>query len=246
MGLALAGLSQTALAVPNQLVLNIGTPHSGVGGEFVVTSITGVGAGAGANYNSLAKTSSGFDTFCLEYNQYFNPGSTYYYQISGAAIKGGNAVSDPVSIGTAYLYGLFAQGLLHSSVSGYSYSSSTSAGNLQNTIWYLEGERSGTSGPYITDPGTFDSLLIAEFGSVANAKADSGLSTDYGTVNAASFGVQALNLGTTANGNSGTWPNQDQLIYQGGGFQELPDGGTTLALLGMALGGLSLIRRKLA
>ncbi|MEI2727158.1 MAG: VPDSG-CTERM sorting domain-containing protein [Verrucomicrobiota bacterium] len=137
--------------------------------------------------------------------------------------------SDPVSVGTAYLYSMFAQG----SLSGYNYSSTTSAGNLQNTFWFLEGDQPSM-------PNTFLALLTTEFGSVAAAQGDSFTYNNGNVVNAASFGVAALNLGGIAN----NWPNQDQLVYQG--RQNVPDGGTTLMLLGMAMGGMSLLRRKLS
>jgi hypothetical protein len=230
-------------AYATQIQLTYGSHHSGVGGEFVVKS-DGTAASTAfvdatkAFYSPLAIYQGGFETFCIEYNEHFNPGSKYDYQVSPGAIKGGQTVSDPVSVGTAYLYGLFAQG----SLGGYNYASSTSAGNLQNTIWFLEGERKGLpSGPFVANPGTFDSLLIAEFGTLDAAKLDSATSTSYGIVTAASFGVAALNLGGAP-----TWPNQDQLVYQGGGFRLVPDGGATLLFLGVAIGGLSLLRRKLA
>jgi hypothetical protein len=38
-----------------------------------------------------------------------------------------------------------------------------------------------------------------------------------------------------------TYPNQDQLV-----FQRVPDGGATLMLLGAAMGGLALLKRRLA
>jgi hypothetical protein len=232
-------------AYATNIVLDYGSAHSGVGGEFVVksdgsaASTTFINATV-ANYSSLATYQGGFETFCIEYNEHFSPGSAYNYQISPAAIKGGTATGDPVSAGTGYLYSLFAKGLLASYVPAYSYSSASGAANLQNTFWFLENETIGLGGTPIVDPGTFDSLLIAEFGSLANAMLDTATSADFGLVNAASFGVAALNMGPAP-----TFPNQDQLIYQGGGFQ-VADGGTTLMLLGLAMGGMSLLRRKLA
>lgn len=233
-------------AYATQIVLTYGSHRTGVGGEFLVKS-DGTAASTAfvdatkAFYSPLAIYQGGFETFCIEYNENFNPGSKYEFQVSPGAIKGGQTVSDPVSVGTAYLYGLFAKGTL-GTLGGYNYASSTSAGNLQNTIWFLEGERKGLpSGPFVANPGTFNSLLIAEFGTLANAMLDSATSTSYGLVTAASFGVAALNLGGPP-----TWPNQDQLVYQGGGFRLVPDGGATLMFLGVAIGGLSLLRRKLA
>ncbi len=218
-------------AYATNIVLDYGSVHSGVGGEFVVKT-DGTAASTAfvnatmANYNSLATYQGGFETFCIEYNEHFSPGSSYTYQVSPNAIS---TPSDPVSVGTAYLYSMFAQG----SLSGYNYSSTTSAGNLQNTFWFLEGDQPSM-------PNTFLALLTTEFGSVAAAQGDSFTYNNGNVVNAASFGVAALNLGGIAN----NWPNQDQLVYQG--RQNVPDGGTTLMLLGMAMGGMSLLRRKLS
>ncbi len=229
------------------IILGYGSVHAGNGGEFVVKSDGSVASTAFvnstlANYSPLATYQGGFETFCIEYNEHFTPGGTYNVQVNpnGQAIKGGTTTGDYISVGSAYLYSLFAQGTL----AGYNYNSSVSAGNLQNTIWFLESERMGLpSGPLIVNPGVFDSLLIAEFGSLSAAWiADSATSLSLGsTVTAASYGVTALNMGSAP-----TYPNQDQLVYLGGGRQNVPDGGATLVLLGVAMGGASLIRRKLA
>lgn len=229
------------------IILGYGSVHAGNGGEFVVKSdgsatSTAFVTSIVANYSPLATYQGGFETFCIEYNEHFTPGGTYNVQVNpnGQAIKGGTTTGDFVSVGSAFLYSQFAQGTL----AGYNYSSSASAGNLQNTIWFLESERMGLpSGPFISNPGIFDSLLIAEFGSLSAAWiADSAFSSSLGsTVTAASYGVTALNMGGAP-----TYPNQDQLVYLGGGRQSVPDGGATLMLLGAAMGGISLLRRKLA
>lgn len=81
-----------------------------------------------------------FQTFCLETGEYFSIGTTYSFSINDRAIYGGtDASGDPISIGTAYLYYMFATGQLL----GYDYSGTNrnySAGQLQQAIWYLEGE----------------------------------------------------------------------------------------------------------
>jgi len=220
-----------------QLTINYGNAHYGSGGEFRITSGDAWATSVAANYAASAKSGGGFETFCIEYNEHFSPGSIYYYQISPDAIKGGMTTSDPISAGTGFLYGLYARGLL----SGYSDINNLYAsgpGALQQTLWFLEGEQA-TSG------GSWDSLLIGEFGSLANARLTIATSAHYGTVTAASFGVAALNLGTTPSGDGGLWSAQDQLVYQGGGFQTTPDGGSTLILLGSAVGSFSLLRRRL-
>jgi len=215
-GLLSCGLfSQQAQA--SQVTLNYGSRHSGNGGEFNASSADFAPGTMGYN---AAKTiyNGGFETFCLETNEYFNPGSTYNYGISQGAIHGGISGGDPdlISRGTAWLYLQFAHGTLF----GYDYhlnaSGDASAAALQATIWYLEGE-GGTAN------SAFLSLVQSH---VSNYTAD----------NNGFYGVGALNL-WDANGN----PAQDQLILTRG----VPDGGTTVMLLGAALGVLGMARRFL-
>ena len=54
------------------------------------------------------------------------------------------------------------------------------------------------------------------------------------------YDVAVLNLGSYPD-----YPKQDQLVISRSGLS-VPDGGTTLLLMGVALGGLSMLRRKLA
>ena len=214
----LAALSPTASAT--SLILDLGPYQSGVGGEFNAysSSLNPISMG----YSPLAMANVGhglgFETFCIEYNEEFVPGGTYNYTISQAAIHGGiPGGSDPLSLGTAWLYLNFAEGLL----TGYDFTNganrTTNAGQLQDTIWWLEGER--------PDPGagnSFRNLVITHFGSAANAMAD----------NNGFYGVAVLNLyyldGSLA---------QDQLLL-------VPDSGTTAVLLGAGLLGLFLFHRK--
>ena len=85
-------------------------------------------------------------TFCIEKTEIISVPGTYDYGISDSAIYNnveGN--SDPISIGTAYLFHEFQKGILE----GYNYDASgtareTSAKDLQQAFWILEGEISDT------------------------------------------------------------------------------------------------------
>ncbi len=223
------------------VILDYGDAHSGNGGEFVVKSNGTDGSTAFVNaikadYSSLATYGGiGFETFCLEYNEHFSPGGTYNASVSPEAVHGGNVTNDPISVGTAYLYSLFATGNLP----GYDYTASTtssSAANLQNTIWFLEGEQTSLpGGALIANPGTYSTLLITEFGSLTNAMANS-----YNLKTAASYGVSALNLGAAPE-----FTAQDQIFYQKTSNQDLPDGGATLLLLGLSLSGMGVLQRRM-
>jgi VPDSG-CTERM motif len=205
--------------------------RTGVGGEFTVTPNDGAAVGALGNYSPLAKVDPsgsvgwGFQSFCLEYTEHFNPGSTYDYVISpGASFggPGGNGSIDLISRGTAWLYSQFASGTL----AGYVYTPgsgrSASAGALQNAIWWLENEIDLAN--HLANP--FIKAAIDFYG--ADVRLDAF----------ANQGVAALNL--TYTDNRGTVINrQDQLIL-------VPDGGMTVVLLGMVLTGLGLMRRRLS
>jgi len=120
----------------------------GTGGEFKVTvnpwssplPIPAMGAGVQVG-------GSGFQTFCLERSEFFDPGTAYYASIEPWAILGGlsgqdvSATQDSVDPMTAYLYTKFWDGTLAGS--GYDYTvagRSASAGALQEAIWWIEGE----------------------------------------------------------------------------------------------------------
>ena len=188
------------------IVLTQGPYSSGAGGEFTATtSANGV-----------------FNTFCLEYGEHFYPGRTYTYSISDRAIQGGpntqpGAVpgEDIISVGTAWLYRQFAQHTLANYFTG---TEQANAGLLQNTIWWLEDER--------TDPGNSNPFRAAVYAAFANPKIDFTGSD-----------VRVMNITdpTRADGLA-TIYRQDQLIYTG-----VPDGGNSLVLLGMALAGLAFI-----
>jgi hypothetical protein len=112
-----------------------------------------------------------FQSFCMELDEPIlpNSGINYIFQLSDKAIEGGVNTSggDPLSIGAAWLYHEFQLGRL----TGYDYTPgpgrAADAFALQDTIWWLEQE--------VTDPGAgneFRNLVIAQFGSAANAMAD--------------------------------------------------------------------------
>ena len=80
-----------------------------------------------------------FPTFCLEKQEYFNPGHTYWVEISTVALKGGQAVSDPLDSRSAFLYTQYMAG---NAAFG-------NAATMQNAIHYIEGEIA-TSNSYVT------------------------------------------------------------------------------------------------
>jgi VPDSG-CTERM motif len=212
---SLAVFGPMASAATMQLTLNYGNRQSGIGGEFNASSQDFVPATMG--YAPSTTFNGGFETFCVEFNEHFTPGSSLYYGISQGAVNGGvsGGNPDPISKGTAWLYLNFAQGTL----TGYNYSlgplGNASAAALQATIWWLEGEGANPN-------NTFSNLVM----SLPN----------YLQNNNGYYGVSVLNLWGDINH---TLPAQDQLILT------VPDGGSTVMLLGLGFLGLFVGRWKL-
>lgn len=140
--------------------------YSGNGGEITITPSTEL-SWLLSLYDAKARGDNDFQTFCLEAQETLADGPVYDAVLNDRAIYGGvGSEGDPISIGTAWLYHDFQLGILE----GYNYTPgdgrSASAGALQNTIWWLEGE-----GP---DPGgnLFQTMLLNKFGSYAAAMLD--------------------------------------------------------------------------
>lgn len=177
-----------------------------------------------------------YNTFCLEVSETMNYGPYYSYyvnDVSGSAIKGGQDYgnttpnSDPISVGTAYLYYNFYMG----SLAGYNFTNPTlrtaSANALQTAIWYLEDEIS------LTDPqiggNTFLQAVITQFGSIANAQLDNSI-----------YSVAAVNITNSSYPYSTT--RQSCLIAEEMVVTPEP---LTVSLLGLGILGLGLMRRKM-
>lgn len=221
-------LASSGVAATLTISTNGSSNGNGLGGGSYTISGSGLDTSAYAPI-SLVGPAGTFESFCLEYTEYFSSGSTYNYTVSNAAVGGaGGAVGgqDPISMGTAWLYSQFANGTL----SGFDYSPLAARkldnNYLQLAFWFFEDETSGISGYGPTygsgDGNAFLDAAVAFFGSEAAAKADAN----------GAYGVQVLNL-TDKNGQN----KQSQL------YISVPDAGSTLALLGIGIAALVGIQR---
>ena len=117
------------------------------GGEFKVTSLTGVG------YETPSHLPEGevelFHTFCIEQNEYLS--GIKYYKVNTEAVNGGDGGGspDPLDTATAKLYYAFWTNSWYTTGVGYNYTDTTQrtkdARDLQFAIWALEGEMSPTN-----------------------------------------------------------------------------------------------------
>lgn len=204
-----------------------GSYQTGNGGEFTVKAV-GLDL---SDYSSKASGKSAgvignvdtFQTFCLEATsppEYIEYRTEYNVVVNTKAIYGGvGPDGDVLSKGTGWLYSQFATGTLASyAFEGTDAQRKADAGLLQNAIWWLEDEGVAYNGD-----NKFMEAVATHFGGQALAKADG----------AWLYNVYALNM-TKADGTRA----QDQVYYN------VPDGGLTVAMLGMGLAGLGLIARR--
>jgi hypothetical protein len=137
-----------------------GTYASGVGGEFTLTpdplSSFILDTSGYHTWTKGIGGSGSFQTFCIETDEYIRNDSDIWVSeaFKGGSKPGSHAWDGGVQTGgddlntqTAYLYTQFAKGVL----SSYRYNSGaslrkTDAGQLQNAIWFLEGEKGLTAG----------------------------------------------------------------------------------------------------
>jgi hypothetical protein len=265
--IALAAPSLKALTVVGQIqtVNGYGPYQAGNGGEFTLKVNSGTALfNALPYYSSVASnqwTASGttpnFQTFCVE-------GSEYIYSNTAAYVSIGQqthvSTNTTLTQGAAWLYAMFASGQLNSSLfssfgltgpayaNSYDYSNTApgtrynSALNLQYTIWALMGQEGKTLGNTSTD--IYTQLVLAKFGSAANALLANASSGNYNVAVLSLWGG-AMTIGGDVNTSN---PMQDQLILTGAAPApaSVPDGGATLMLLGGSVGLLGFLKRKLA
>jgi hypothetical protein len=222
-----------ALSASATTILFQSSPYqNGSGGEF---SLTPTGVLDLSSYDTktlnVGNKSGSFQSFCIEYQEHISYNGTYNLElVNPAAVEGGvPGGQDTLSQGTGWLYSQFADG----SLTGYFIGNRrNNAGLLQNAFWTLE-EESGfsyTQGANLfldAVAGAFMTGTDSYYDGFAKAQADG----------ADDYGVFALNLKTFGGGLA-----QDQLYYKE--KKTVPDGGMTVALLGVAMAGLAALRRR--
>ena len=215
-------LTSSAWAAPSLTVTRLPGHYSGSGGEFEVTP--------NSELEALLGHGGSFGSFCMEKTEYIDMGVAYDVQLGTEAILGGSnhepagpGGGDVLDPRTAYLYSHFAAGTL----TGYDYTPgdgrASSAGALQDVIWYLEDEAGMT---WI--PGS----LQDTFYTAAQNAVDSGSWTGLGN-------VRVMNLYAVGHAGDYNYLHQDLLAT-------IPaPGALLLTALGTPLVGLLRRRRTL-
>ncbi len=205
-----------ALAIPNS-------------GQITVTLTPGSQYSDGGQFTATVSGYPSFQTFCIEEDYVFSPGSTYNYTL-GLTTHGAPPItaSTVLNLGTAWLYSQFISGAF-----GGLNLTPTQAGQLQAAFWFFQGQgvnpNGAFSGPGFLNGGPGDSyynLAITALGA-------SAFNPSLGA-----YGVRVIQS-TDANGN----PAQDWLAVVP---RTVPDGGTTAILLGLGLLSVGLASRKFA
>jgi hypothetical protein len=161
----------TALAGPSVQLYQTGYSYSN-GGEFTAV-LSGNSWSPLASYDGSTKNQGGyngsFQTFCLETTEEFYPGTSYSVMFGSNSIEGGTGTpaGKPLSIGVAWLYDEFSKEALPN----YDYGSgrNATAGELQATIWWLQGEAMPAGWSSTAYNNIFTNEVIAQFGDSAKA-----------------------------------------------------------------------------
>jgi|SRR6516225_2325272 len=160
-----------------------------------------------------------FQTFCIESHVDLATELNYTYTL-GQTDHSGNTLK----LGTAWLFEQFS----NNSLPGYAHNV-TQAGLLQGAIWFFQGQTANPSSDAAGYNISSSNPYVIDAVSILGASA--------GNASSGAFGVSVIQLSHPSDNTVG----QDLL-----GIVPVPDGGSTIALLGLAIVGFESLRRRLA
>jgi hypothetical protein len=207
-----------ALAIPASGTIKV------TAGEFEYSN--------GGEFTATVAGSPSFQTFCIEIQHEFTIGGTYNYTLGQTTHGAPPSTASPVlNLGTAWLFSQFGDGKL---VIG----SAAQAGEFQAALWYFQGQGANSNGDFGSPTQTWNNGLPSSLSPVGQGD----IYTDAAIL---ALGASALDpsngkyfVSIIQSSNADGSPAQDWLF--------VPDGGTTVVLLGIGLMGLVLVSRRFA
>lgn len=204
-GILVVPAAQAAMQIT--LYQDLSNYSYGVGGEFsarpdaALLSANPTLAGYTPATANATAINPFFQTFCIEVAEEFTPGTAYNVTINDKALFNGGQfpTGGPITLGTAWLYSQFASGALGGYDYAYGNGRAVSAGDLQQAIWYLQGEETTLAGGGADGTAFYNAAASALGGAINNA------------ANGA-YGVVALNLWVPSQDGSNGAAAQDQLM----------------------------------
>ncbi len=119
----------------------------------IITFQDGLGPSPGGSFEVYRDGLYLYNSFCLETDEYISFNTPYkVVNISSTANQGGSNTNsgDPLDPRTAFLYYHYMIGDLSQMAPAFDPTSSTSLGDLQKAIWYIEGEYLGVNNYLVT------------------------------------------------------------------------------------------------
>jgi hypothetical protein len=242
----------------------------GAGGEFSIEFTSGsltnasyVDAGLPGDTNPTADMQSSknigagnttnFQTFCLEVSE--DATTPSFFVVGSAAFRGSTTTSDPISVGTAWLYSQFAQGNLTVTNPPYPYAGNYFAPGglsreaeskaLQLAIWALEEESLTANQQVLIQTNPYYQAALQKFSALPNGARTNAQEGEYGVYVLINFTAPKARNDFAKDPllYDKKFRSQDFLFYSKS--VSVPDGGATLVMLGGALVGLGALRRRL-
>lgn len=182
--------------------------------------------GDGGEFLATVNGSTSFTTFCIEVANEFAYGDNETYTL-GQTTHDNPPGTSPLRMGTAYLFALFANNDL-----GYlTINSATKAGEFQQALWDFQGQGFHFSGSGFDESSNpYYKMAVSVLGA-----------NNVENYSIGNYGVKVIQAYDPQYG------GQDWLYETPGSgtlVTPVPDGGFTVILLGAAMSGLGLLRRK--
>lgn len=179
--------------------------------------------GVGGQFTATVAGYPSFQTWCLEINNSFAGGYDYNYTL-GQATHDNPPGSSPLKLGTAWLVAQWNDG---------AFGSSLVVGEFQAALWYFQNQNFGTGlgfgtwGNGAPSLDIYTALAISALGGSLNA---------FSASNGA-YGIQVIETSQIVGNSYPPDTGGQDWVY-------VPDGGTTIMLLGLGLTGLALCSRR--